>query len=98
MLFVKKKNLKINKKILPSYANFIEQLNPNTQTHTHTNTHTHTHICIYKYIYLLYIIIYIYMCVGVFVSEAAKSEAAALSFPSYSCSDHFLEFTKKYRC
>ena len=38
------------------------------------------------------------MCVGVFVSEAAKSEAAALSFPSYSCSDHFLEFTKKYRC
>ena len=65
MLFVKKKNLKSNKKILPSYANFIEQLNPNTQTHTHTNTHTHTHIYVYIniYIYCILLYIYIYMCV-----------------------------------
>ena len=66
MLFVKKKNLKINKKILPSYANFIEQLNPNTQTHTHTHTHTHSYTHTYTHIYI-YIYIYIYINIYIFI-------------------------------
>ena len=66
------------------------------------------YVCIYIYLYI-YICIYIY-CFGLNTVKDTfrttkitfdcgfayiKSEAAVLSFPSYSCSNHFWKFTRK---